>query len=595
VPSKTCARVFAECLVDHEVEYVFCLPGGWGSDLLWGEMIRVGIKPILVRDERSAVWMAEGYARTSKKPAVVCVGMQATGHAVNGLLDAYNMGVPIVVVTTSYHPASELDSYESHGPIRFQRNLYEACAKKVFEHNEPARIPQYVDTAFRVATTGVPGPVVLIQPDPIFVKEIDVERHQDPTTNTYPASRSVPAPDLIAQAATLLAGAERPVILTAAWGPHAQDFVSHYEATDELAALAELLAAPVAGNKGTLPDTHPLYAGYPGFVATGPLSRGAICNRLLAEADLVLMIGARPSQAITSGYKRPAVGARVIHIDFDPDAIGQRYPTELALVGDLQLTMRELVAALRDRPIASAVRRDAVYRELETFRAEWDQSVHAELTSSADPINPARVMHEINQIIDENTIVARAGGYCAGVYGTNYLHIQSSRQGWMGLSTGAAQIGTGIPMALGAKLGAPDRQVILIDGDGSFSYNLQEIETAARLGIDCVLIVLNNASLGYDRISSVDFHDTLGEGTFQQMFDYGDLDFAAVATALGAFGVRVTDPEQIGPALKEASDYDGPAVIDIVVRLDSEDETAKILNLRRRRPGDKPGEVQHLH
>jgi acetolactate synthase I/II/III large subunit len=170
VEAKTCAQVFAECLVDHEVEYVFGMPGGWGGDLLWGEVIKAGITPVLVRDDRSAVWMAEGYARTSRKPAVVTLGMEATGHAVNGLLDAFNLKVPVILVTWKNDPVSELDSYEVHGPIRFQRNLYEACTKRVFEYSEPERLPQYVDAAFRAATTGIPGPVAIIQPDPMFLK-----------------------------------------------------------------------------------------------------------------------------------------------------------------------------------------------------------------------------------------------------------------------------------------------------------------------------------------------------------------------------------------------------------------------------------------
>jgi len=269
----------------------------------------------------------------------------------------------------------------------------------------------------------------------------------------------------------------------------------------------------------------------------------------------------------------PPLGTRVIHIDFDPKAIGAAYPVELAVVGDLQYSLRALITALQSRGFkASAVRAERTQTELGVFKKEWEAMVQPALSANDVPIHCPRVIHEVNQYVDENTIVARGGGYSAGVYGTHYLKVKAPDLGWMGLSSGAAQIGCALSMALGVKLGAPNRRLILLDGDASFGYSIMELETAARHGIDVVFIVLNNSSLFYDRALIFNILKDFKPETLAKIYDYRLVDFGAVATAMGCLGITVDRPGDIAGALEKAFAFKGPSVIDVRIKVPSKEE-----------------------
>jgi len=574
---KSCARIYAECLKDHEVEYIFGLAGGYGDQLLWAEVASAGIKPILVRDERSAVWMAEGYAKTSGKPGIVFMGIQAVPHVINGLPDAFNQQIPIIIMTWIWDPVMEKEKNESHGRCYFAPDLLKQVTKRFFYFQEPERLPEYINMAFRCATTGMPGPVAIMHPDPMYFEKIDLKYKQDLTYNRYPAIRVAPDPDLITKAVSILAKAEKPVIFTSNYSMWVRDFVCQYDAWDEVGELAELLVAPVAANKGVLPDNHPLYVGSPGTFSTGPYSRGFLANKMLCEADLVLLVCARTGVYSTHNYTIPPMGTRIIQIDFDPEEIGRNYPVELGIVGDPKLTLRALISAIKEsnmvnRTIAAQPR----VKEIQNFMQEWRGRIAPNLNSDEVPIHPARVIHEINGFIDKETIIAAALSFCTIVYGHNYLNTLVPGRQFLTLGGGYSQIGTGIPMVLGAKMGAPDKRVIYIDGDGSFNYNINEIETAARYGIPIVMIVFNNSTLFFDRTCAWELEEAFPEEIYRNNYDFTDINFGKIAEAMGCYGVRVEKPAEIKGAIKAALESNRPAVIDIPTKVMTKTEVTNM-------------------
>jgi acetolactate synthase-1/2/3 large subunit len=574
---KTCARIYTECLKEHEVEYVFGMAGGFGDQLLWAELANAGIKPILIRDERSAIWMAEGYAKTSGKPGVVCLGIQAVPHAINGLPDAYNQQIPVIVMTWIWDTITEKEKNESHGRCYFAPDLLKHVTKKFFYFQEPERLPEYINMAFRCATTGMPGPVAIMHPDPMYFTKVDVDFKQDPTYNRYPATRVGPDPDLVRKGADLLAKAERPVILTGNYAPWGGDFVCQYDAWDELRELAELLVAPVASNKGVLADTHPLNVGSPGLFSTGPFSRGFLANKMLCEADLVLMVCAKTGVYSTNYYTFPPMGKRIVQIDFDPEEIGRNYPVELGIVGDPKLTLRALINVIKEnKMVKRTMEAHPRVEEIQNFMQEWRKKTYSDLNSDEAPIHPARVMKELNDFIDTETIIAAGGSHCTLIYGYNYLDTPAPGRQFLTLAGGYSQIGTGIPMALGVKLGAPDKRVILIDGDGSFNYNINELETAARYGIPIVMIVFSNLTLFFDRTVAWEVEADFPEEIFRNNYDFTDINFGKIAEAMGCYGVRVERPAEIKDAIKAALESNRPAVIDIRTKVMTRAEVANM-------------------
>lgn len=547
VSNASVAVAMSASLKRHGVEVMF---GQSLPSALHLAAPQFGIRQIGYRTENAGGAMADGYARVSRKVAVVTAqnGPAAT-LLVPPLAEAMKVSVPIVALvqevarnTYDKNAFQELDHFA----------LFSSCAKWVRRLDRASRTEDYVDMAFTVAATGRPGPVVLLCPPDLLVEAMDVAERRTAELGHYPLDRVAPDPTRIEAAADLLAGAKRPLVI-AGGGVHLSD------AAGVLADLQEKAGLPVATTnmgKGAVDETHPLSLG---VMANAMGTNGSTRHMrpLLEQADVVLLVGTRTNQNGTDSWALYPKGATYIHIDVDGQEVGRNYES-VRLVGDARLALEALGAALSRRDLSG---RNAARPELERFIAQAKRRYREEaapvLGSAGRPIRPERLMADLDSILDPDSIVVADASY-SSIWTLNYL--TSRRPGMRFLTPrGLAGLGWGFPMALGAKVAAPDSTVFCVSGDGGFGHCWQELETARRMGLQVVLIVLNNQILGYQKDA-----EDVKYGAHTDACYFEAVDHAAIARACGCGGVRVEDPDAFLPALKEAVASGRTTVIDVV-------------------------------
>jgi acetolactate synthase-1/2/3 large subunit len=414
------------------------------------------------------------------------------------------------------------------------------------------RAPEMVRRAFAVATSGRPGPVVVSVPEDIAHGTHGFEESEfaaDPRHQAAPAIRCRAAQDDLAKAVALLAKARRPLIL-AGGGVHISG------AAPALEAFARASAIPVAHTmtgKGAIACTDPLSAGL-----FGRYDR--IANALIAEADVLLVIGCKLGEIATKRYTVPAAGKTVIHMDIVAEEFGRTYRPEVLLWADARAGIEDLHEALRGE--GKAGRADHV-AEVAQRMAAWRAAAAARTGSAETPINVARILGELNAILPPEAILVADGGFAAHWGGLLYDTKRAGR-GFVP-DRGFASIGYGVPGAIGAKLGAPDRPVVAMTGDGGLNMSLGDLETARRMGLAFTAIVFNNAASGYVKALQ---HAMYGAGSYQSS-DLAETDYAATARALGCNAIRVEDPAKLGAAIRAGiATRDVPTVLDVVVTRD---------------------------
>jgi acetolactate synthase-1/2/3 large subunit len=409
-----------------------------------------------------------------------------------------------------------------------------------------------VRRAFAIATTGRPGPVAVSVPEDIAHGTHGFDESDfaaDPRYQAAPALRCRPAREDLAQAVALIARARRPLIL-AGGGVHISG------AAEALAAFAAAHAIPVAHTmtgKGAIACTDPLAAGL-----FGRYDR--IANALIAEADLLLVVGCKLGEIATKRYTVPAAGKTVIHMDIVAEEFGRTYRPSVLLWADVGAGIEDLHEALRGEGAAA---RAGYAAEVAQRMAEWRRAVVARTGSDELPINVARILGELNANLPAEAILIADGGFAAHWGGLLYDTKRPGR-GFVP-DRGFASIGYGVPGAIGAALGAPDRPVVAMTGDGGFNMSIGDLETARRMGLSFVAIVFNNAASGYVKALQ---HAMYGEGAYQSS-DLAETDYAATARALGCRGVRVEDPALLGAAIRDGlAARDLPTVLDVIVTRD---------------------------
>jgi acetolactate synthase-1/2/3 large subunit len=545
----TGGHAIAEVVRHHRPGPVF---GMGGFQLLpFYEGIRaLGLRHVLVNDERTGAFAADAYARLTGRPGL-CDGTLGPGatNLVTALVESLNAGVPVVAFVG--------DTHRSHARRHMtqesrQEELLAPAVKEYVRVEDVARIPELVRRVFAVATSGRPGPVVLAVPEDIAHAEHDfdpadfwaLERH-----HRIPAMRSRPAEEGVERAAELLAKADRPVIL-AGGGVHLAD------AYTELAGLATLLNAPVAhtlSGKGSLACTDPLSIGL-----FGRYTRYA--NEVIGTADLVLTVGCKLGEIATRRYTLPGKDIPLIQLDCVAEEIGRWTKVDVALHGDAREGLRDLAAAVKTREV---VAKDEHWADITRRRAAWTRQAEPRYREAETPIDLARLMGELNATLPPDAIVVADGGFASHWAGLLYDTKQAGR-GFVA-DRGFASIGYGLPGAIGARYGRPDAPVVAITGDGGFNMSAGDLETAVRAGLAFTLVVVNNAASGYVKALQ---HAVYGSGRYESS-DLAEIDYAAVAKAYGCEGVRVTDPGQLGPVLSHAIVHTGrPVVVDVVVTRD---------------------------
>src|SRR5215510_7276685 len=544
----------AECLADmlkgYGVTHVFHVPAVLRKTIAVMES-RTDIKRLHVHGEKSAAYMADGYARASGKPGICAAQVIGALNLAAGLRDAWLAHSPVIAFTGGREPKTKFRKvYQEVDDVP----AFEPVTKFNATVDDVARFPDMVRQAFRAATSGTPGPVHLQfrgNEGQVDAEEADMEPLVEPQFARVPPYRPIPDDASVKAALDWLQKAERPVIV-AGGGVRASG------ASAELVALAELLQIPVAtslNGKDTIYGTHPLSVG-----VVGTYSRES-ANRVVNRADLVCFIGTETGGMTTHFWAVPKIGTQAIQIDIDPEAIGRNYPLLAGVNGDAKVTLARM-HALADK--ASAERRKPWVAQAQKICKEWYAKYNDALTSEATPIRPERICHELSRHVPDNGIVVVDTGH-AGMWMGGMYDLTSPKQSYM---RSAGHLGWAFPAALGAKCGAPERPVVCFTGDAGFWYHIGEIETAARWNINTVTVVNNNAGgnqskRGFDRVYG-------GEQTqkAREMWTFTKVNFARIAEDMGAVGIRVEHPSAFPAALAQGLAADRPVVIDVVTDIE---------------------------
>jgi acetolactate synthase-1/2/3 large subunit len=412
-----------------------------------------------------------------------------------------------------------------------------------------------VRQAFRVATSGTPGPVHLQfrgNEGQVDLEEAEMEPLTDPEFRCVPPFRPEPDSASALAALTHLQEADRPVIV-AGGGVRASG------AAAELLELAQTLQIPIAtslNGKDSIPGSHPLSVG-----VVGTYSRES-ANRVVNRADLVCFIGSETGGMTTHFWAVPKIGTPAVQIDINPEALGRNYPLLAAVNGDAKASLSLM---LDNVDAGSAARRKAWIAEVQAICQEWATKYQGALASDAVPMRPERLCGELSRHMPDDAIVVVDTGH-AGMWMGGFFDLRSARQSYM---RSAGHLGWAFPAGLGAKCAAPERPVVTFTGDAGFWYHIAEVETAVRWKINAITVVNNNgggnqSKRGFDRV----YGGQQTEGG-RSLWTFNKMNFARLAEDMGALGIRVEKPSEIAGALSQALKADRPVVIDVVTDIDA--------------------------
>jgi acetolactate synthase-1/2/3 large subunit len=543
MPKTTGPRFVADTLKAYGVTHVYFVPQMLLETLTGME--GMGIRRVMTHGEKAAAYMADGYARASGKPGVCMAQHVGASNMAAGLRDAYLACSPVIAMTGGPAAARYRHAYQELEDF----TQFDHTTKFNARIDTIARLPDMLRQAFREATSGCPGPVHLQfggHHAESIMTEAELELVVEDRYKQVPPFRPAADESQVKEALRALDAAERPIIV-------AGGGVAWSGAQAEVVQLAERLNVPVAtalNAKGAILDTHPLAVG-----VCGTYSR-TCANRAVAEADLVFYIGSHTGSQVTARWQVPKPGtSMVIQLDIDAREIGRNYPVKHALLGDARTVLRQMLqAAGQGKPRAPWLAR------VKALVDEWRALVTPNSDSDAVPMRPERVCLELSNVLPGNAVLVSDTGH-SGIW-TGAL-VNFTRPGQR-LIRCAGSLGWAFPGALGVKCALPDAPVVCFAGDGGFYYHLAELETAARYGINLVVIVNNNGALNqeiphFDKAYGGD-PDERG----REMWGFTPVNFVKVAESLGCMGIRVEKPEQMGPAIQKALAAGKPVVIDTV-------------------------------
>jgi acetolactate synthase-1/2/3 large subunit len=502
----------AEILAEEGVEHLIGFPSNPLFDDNAAE--EAGIRSIVVRQERTGAHILDGIARITsgdQVEAFACQHGPGTENSVGGIAQAYAESAPIVALPAGYSRAKTNTDPKFSSLINYQ-----AVTKTTEQLTDPDATEETIRRAFQAARNGRQRPGLVEIPKDVFDEEVgDID--YEPTSST----RSGPDPEAVSDAADALLDADLPVI-------NAGQGVHYAKAWEPLRELAELLEAPVAttlNGKSAFPEDHPLSLG------AGSKSEPRQLNHFLHEADVLLGIGCSFTKT-AYGIAPPTEDNTLIHSTNDPGDVDKDYTSDLAVIGDARLVLKALVDELESRiDDPDFGRYDDVTDEIASVEAEWLDDWADVLESDETPINPYRVVHELNETLDKEEVVATADAGNARDFMAPFFEVTEplSYLGW-GKTT---QLGYGLGLMMGAKLVHPEKVCVHVMGDGAIGMTGMDFETAVREDIPVVEVVLNNFEMAS--------YDTPFSGHY-----------ADFAESMGGYGERVEDPENVAGAIERA-------------------------------------------
>jgi len=549
----TGGEVLKRYLVQENVRYVFGVPGDQLYPILDAIYKDERIDFITMRHEAAAAHAADAWARVTGEPGV-CLGTVGPGAAnlIGGVYPAFADSIPMIVITAQNQ---SWRSYPDHGSMQAlnQLSLFKAVTKWNALISHWNRIPELTQQAFSIATSGKPGPVHLDFPSDVLFQTGDERDVKVVPPWSYRATeRPVGDPSLIDQAAMMLVKAKLPLI-------HAGGGVLRSGASKELIELAEYLQAPVTtstSGRSAIPEDHPFC-----LIPSSP-GTGALVAQV--EADVVLLIGGRLGDLEMWGQPPMAWSdpsqQKFIQIDISGDMIGLNRQVDVGIVGDARSTLRVLLETIKKyTPRRKEHKPLQDYKQVEKM---WLEGFKEMSQADSVPIHPLRLIREVREFFPRDAITVVDGGntavwcfYLNRVYEPNtYLSCASGDSG---------HLGAGIPYAIAAKLAVPSKQVYCITGDGSFGFNIQELETASRLKLPVIFIVANDLAWGMIKSGQ-----TLAYSKRYVGVDLSNIRYDKVAQAMNCYGERVVAPSEIKPALQRAVNSGLPAVLDVEIDRD---------------------------
>lgn len=544
------SHALVEMLKAYGVDVIFGVPGD--TSIPFYEALydaQPSIRHVMARDERSASFMADAYARLSHKPGLCeCPSGAGPLYSVPGIAEANASSVPVILITSDIPLSGE--GRQTITELDTQK-LFESITKwsNVVKHAE--KIPEVIRRAFRIATTGRPGAVHLALPHEAWsgsILESVTEIYAEDECRQYPAYRTRGARNVLERLADLMTAAKRPVIIGGGGA-------NHSDASNAILSIAEWLAIPVVttiSGQGLMPDDHPLALGVIGDNGFHPHAHQAI-----EEGDTLLYFGCKMGSVSTINWTMPAnAGERtIIQIDLNPEMLGNNFKNVLSVAGDARLVAEDLAVLLKSR---TAQREPSDWvNALNRQRAKFWKDAEKQFTLADLPLKPQRIVAELNKHLPGDAIVISDAG-TPTPYITRYLKLSGQGSRFI-IPRSYGGLGYAIPAVVGAHFARPESRLVGLFGDGSLGMSAGELETISRLNIPVVLIHFNNSTFGWikalQRLHSQEKYFSV---------DFNANDPARVAEGFGMSAQRVNTAEELSESLQSAFSGNQPVFIDVV-------------------------------
>jgi len=550
--------VLIKALLKEGVEYMFGIPGGqflnmYDAVYKWGQ--EEGIQTVLFRHEQAAAHAADAYARVTNKPGV-CFGTVGPGalHLVPGIGTAWSDNIPVLAIVPQVNSEFD-DSFTLQGNLD-QVTMFKPITKYQRSIRDINKIPDAVEKCFRHAVGGRPRPVLLEIFEDAFLEEISEEEINIPEPEKYRAKiKPGIDPNSIKQALEMLLNAEKPVIISGGG-------VTLSEGWDELREFAEYFKIPVMTTHrgvGTISIDSECFIGSTITVSSA--------LHAASNSDVVLALGCKFSYCMGHGDE-PFWNddQKLIQVDIDPSIIGRAKPITLGIVADCKIFLQQILDAGKKR---DKVESREWLESLKDLHKKYKKSIMRKAKKDKVPILPQRLIKELYEFMDEDAILIMDGGDIA-CFGLEQINLHKPKKP---LSTvqaiGMGHLGTTVPYCIGAKLGQPNKQVVALAGDGSFMINVQDLETASRLNLEnLIIVVANNNAWGMIKSGQKLF---MGKRYID--VDLPEFDYGKCAEGFGCYGEVVTEPNEIKPALERAKNSGKPAVLDVKIKFEIPDAT----------------------
>ncbi|NHJ33099.1 MAG: thiamine pyrophosphate-binding protein [Asgard group archaeon] len=557
-------KILLEMLSAHDVRHIFGLPGETTLEwyVAWQDWkpTKQPIEHVLTRDERSSAYMADAYARVSFKPGIVEAPSVGATHLIPGVVEAFKASVPMLVFTSEV----PLNTEHKNMLTAFdQTSLFKGITKATFTITKGSEIPHIIRRAFRLATSGKPGPIHIRLPMDILGEDVDESEISNDLYGQkeffrYPGVRPTAEYNRLKEAIKLLSSAERPVIICG-------QGVLFSQAWEEVTELAELMGIPVGttiSGKGSISETHPLSIGVVG-------GRGGtrFSNKIVREADVIFYIGSNTDSANTMKWTLPAKDSKtkIIHCDISEAEPGNNYQTDVILIGDAKGTLKTMIDVISTKITQKKYQDLPRIKQIIKNAKKYNEYLNEFKQSDEKPVHPLRFIQELSKTLPDDHVITTDPGVSAIYPSAFYKVKRAGRSMIFNYAMGA--LGYAIPASVGAFYARPDSCIVALTGDGSYGFTVGELETISRIGGNINIILFNNGCFGWIK---GELQISYGSKYVDFSTNFQAVDYQKIAEGFGLTAFTVRDPKDLSKILLEAFKLNAPTFIDLQVKPENE-------------------------